>query len=175
MREMPRSGSVTDVTACDIASPGDARSPFFSRMPARSCHRLDCFLDEVELEAVDEVRKWEHGLRHAEGDETLKGTKYLWLFSEENLPEPSRERFAALRALHLKTGRAWAIKESLRDLWAYRRKGWALRHWKRWYFWATHSRLKPVVKVARMIHGHPTMSEAVMEAARAADGWLIHG
>ena len=30
-------------------------------------------------------------------------------------------------------------------------------------------------EVARMVHGHPTMSEAVMEAARAADGWLIHG
>jgi dihydrolipoamide dehydrogenase len=30
-------------------------------------------------------------------------------------------------------------------------------------------------EVARMIHGHPTFSEAVMEAARAADGWLIHG
>ena len=65
-----------------------------------------------------------------------------------------REQFAALRQLHLKTGRAWAIKESLRDLWGYQRKGWALRHWKRWYFWATHSRLKPVVKVARTIRGH---------------------
>ena len=30
-------------------------------------------------------------------------------------------------------------------------------------------------EVARMIHGHPTFSEAVMEAARAADGWLVHG
>jgi dihydrolipoamide dehydrogenase len=30
-------------------------------------------------------------------------------------------------------------------------------------------------EVARVVHGHPTMSEAVMEAARAADGWLIHG
>jgi dihydrolipoamide dehydrogenase len=30
-------------------------------------------------------------------------------------------------------------------------------------------------EIARTIHGHPTMSEAVMEAARAADGWLIHG
>jgi dihydrolipoamide dehydrogenase len=30
-------------------------------------------------------------------------------------------------------------------------------------------------EIARMIHGHPTLSEAVMEAARAADGWLIHG
>jgi dihydrolipoamide dehydrogenase len=30
-------------------------------------------------------------------------------------------------------------------------------------------------EIAHLIHGHPTMSEAVMEAARAADGWLIHG
>ncbi|MCW3033846.1 MAG: dihydrolipoamide dehydrogenase [Solirubrobacteraceae bacterium] len=29
--------------------------------------------------------------------------------------------------------------------------------------------------LARIIHGHPTLSEAVMEAGRAADGWLIHG
>jgi dihydrolipoamide dehydrogenase len=30
-------------------------------------------------------------------------------------------------------------------------------------------------EVARIVHGHPTISEAIMEAARAADGWLIHG
>lgn len=30
-------------------------------------------------------------------------------------------------------------------------------------------------EVARIVHGHPTLSEAVMGAARFADGWLIHG
>jgi dihydrolipoamide dehydrogenase len=30
-------------------------------------------------------------------------------------------------------------------------------------------------EVARTIHPHPAYAEAVMEAARAADGWLIHG
>jgi dihydrolipoamide dehydrogenase len=30
-------------------------------------------------------------------------------------------------------------------------------------------------ELAHTIHGHPTLAEAVMEAARAADGWLIHG
>jgi dihydrolipoamide dehydrogenase len=30
-------------------------------------------------------------------------------------------------------------------------------------------------EVARSIHSHPAFAEAVMEAARAADGWLIHG
>jgi dihydrolipoamide dehydrogenase len=29
-------------------------------------------------------------------------------------------------------------------------------------------------EVARTVHPHPTFSEAVMEAARAADGWVIH-
>jgi dihydrolipoamide dehydrogenase len=30
-------------------------------------------------------------------------------------------------------------------------------------------------EVARTVHAHPSFSEAVMEAARATDGWLIHG
>jgi dihydrolipoamide dehydrogenase len=30
-------------------------------------------------------------------------------------------------------------------------------------------------EVARSVHAHPTFSEATMEAARATDGWLIHG
>jgi transposase len=105
-------------------------------------------------DAVDQVRRSEHRRLHAEGDDTLKRTKYVWLTSEENLTDSGAERLADLRALRLQTGRAWAIKEELRDLWEYRRKGWALRHWRHWYFWATHSRLKPVVNVARMIHGH---------------------
>jgi transposase len=105
-------------------------------------------------EAVDAVRKAEHRRLLAEGDETLKRTKYLWLFSEENLPERYADWFARLKRLNLKTGRAWAIKESLRDLWSYRRKGWAMRFWNEWFFWATHSRLKPVIQVARMIQAH---------------------
>lgn len=106
------------------------------------------------VEAVDTVRKAEHKALRALGDETLSGTKYLWLYSEENLPEQHAQWFAALRGLHLKTARAWAIKESLRDLWRYQRRGWAERHWRRWYFWATHSRLQPVLKVARTLSRH---------------------
>jgi transposase len=138
----------------------DMWEPFISSTVAHvPCGRSKIVFDRFHImkhmsEAVDAVRKAEHRRLRAEGDETLKGTKYLWLYAKENLPESARDRFVALRALHLKTGRAWAIKESLRELWGYRRKGWALRHWKRWYFWATHSQLVPMVKVARMIRGH---------------------
>lgn len=105
-------------------------------------------------EAVDAVRKEENRLLMEDDFDILKGTKYLWLFAEENTPEKMAERFGWIRESNLKTARAWAIKESLRGLWSYQRKGWAELYWKQWYFWATHSRLKPVQKVARMIHNH---------------------
>jgi transposase len=72
-------------------------------------------------------------------DETLTGSKYLWLYAEENLPAKHRLAFEGLVARPLKTARAWAIKESPRDLWSYTHQGWALRRGKRWYLWATHS------------------------------------
>jgi transposase len=104
--------------------------------------------------AVDTVRKQEQRALRAKGLETLTGSKYLWLYAEDNLPEYHHERLAALRALDLKTGRAWALKEELRDWWDYQRRGWAERSWKRWYFRATHSRLQPVVEVAHMLRRH---------------------
>jgi transposase len=104
--------------------------------------------------AVDTVRKQEHRALMAAGDETLKGSKYLWLYSQENVPERRRDEFDILRRKELKVGRAWAIKESLRRLWhyVYPASGW--KFWKRWYFWATHSRLEPIRKAAETVRRH---------------------
>ncbi|MEK7760827.1 MAG: ISL3 family transposase, partial [Nitrospirota bacterium] len=104
--------------------------------------------------AVDTVRKQEHRELMAVGDETLKGSKYLWLYSRENVPERRRDEFDALRRQELKVGRAWAIKEALRRLWhdADPASGWKV--WKRWYVWATHSRLEPIRKAAETVRGH---------------------
>jgi transposase len=104
--------------------------------------------------AVDTVRKQEHRELMASGDETLKGSKYLWLYSRENVPERRRDEFDALRRKELKVGRAWAIKESLRCLWHYVYPASGRKFWKRWYFWATHSRLEPIRKAAKTVHRH---------------------
>jgi transposase len=104
--------------------------------------------------AVDTVRKREHRALAASGDMRLVGSKYLWLYSAENLPARHGDRFAALRTVDLKTSRAWAIKESLRHLWNYHRRGWGEKHWRRWYFWATHSRLQPVIDAAHTLKRH---------------------
>lgn len=104
--------------------------------------------------AVDKVRKQEHRTLMAEDDETLKGSKYLWLYSRENVPESRRAEFALLRRQNLKVGRAWAIKESLRRLWHYVYPAAGMSFWKRWYFWATHSRLEPILVAARTVKRH---------------------
>jgi len=104
--------------------------------------------------AVDEVRKQEHRGLAKEGDSPLKGSKFIWLYSRENLPEKHWEQFYYMRACDLKTSKAWAIKENLRNFWKYKSRTWAERFWKKWYFWATHCRLEPVKKAAKTLKGH---------------------
>lgn len=102
-------------------------------------------------QAVDAVRKAEHRALRAAGDQTLTRTKYLWLHNQENLSDARREQLAILLGQNLKVARAWAIKESLRELWNYRREGWARHYFARWFVWATHSRLEPMRKVAHLL------------------------
>ena len=61
--------------------------------------------------AVDKVRRQEHKELMAQGDETLKGTRQLWLYNPENFSPEQRSEFGALKDLHLKVARAWAAKE----------------------------------------------------------------
>jgi transposase len=105
--------------------------------------------------AVDTVRKQEHREFLRAGDDSpLTGTKYVWLFSDENRPAYHAETFATLQALNLKVGRAWAIKEALRTLWTYRQTAAVTRFFKQWYGWAVRSRLEPVRKVAATLKRH---------------------
>ncbi len=105
-------------------------------------------------QAVDEVRRQENKVLLAEGDEQLKGTKYLWLRHPDHLSEDTWQAFEPLRDSALKTARAWAIKELAMSLWQYRTRGWARRAWLAWFAWAIRSRLEPVRRVANMIKSH---------------------
>ena len=107
-------------------------------------------------DALDKVRRQEHKHLMANGQDWLKGTKHLWLMNEEKIPDWRKPEFDEIRKMKLKTGRAWAIKESLRHLWDYRYPKNAEKYFKRWYFWATHSRLKPMIKAAKTLKRHFT-------------------
>jgi transposase len=74
-------------------------------------------------EAVDKVRRQEHKELMAQGDETLKGTRQLWLYNPENFSPEQRPEFGALKDLHLKVARAWAAKELFSQFWNYQERG----------------------------------------------------
>lgn len=101
--------------------------------------------------AVDKVRLAEHRMLSGWGCNLLKGTKHWWLYGKENLPDRHRRDFAQVKDRHLKTSRAWAIKETLRELWSYTSKTWAGKFFAHWFGWAKRSKLTPVKKVADMI------------------------
>ncbi len=105
-------------------------------------------------EAVDKVRKAENRILVKEGLETLKGTKYLWLTNPSNWTKKQRSLFKGIKDKELKVGRAWAIKEMFSDLWGYTYEKAARNFFKKWYWWATHSRLKSIADTAKMIKRH---------------------
>lgn len=105
-------------------------------------------------EALDTVRRQENKALLARGDESLAGTRSVWLYAPENLPKRYWQDYYALGGSDLKTARAWAIKENLRRLWHDKTLRGAAPFWKRWYFWASHSRLEPVRKVAKTLKAH---------------------
>jgi transposase len=105
-------------------------------------------------EAVDKVRRQENKELLARGEETLKGTRQLWLFNPRNFSPQQAADFARLKWSGLRVARAWAIKELFSKLWLYRYEGSARKFFKHWFGWAARSRLKAVKKVARMIQRH---------------------
>jgi transposase len=99
-------------------------------------------------EAVDCVRREEQ--RQVVG---LKGSRYYWLKNPETLNARQRQQLQHLSQRHLKTARAYQIRLNLRDFWD-QSPELAENYLQKWYFWATHSRLYPVIQVARMIKRH---------------------
>jgi transposase len=105
-------------------------------------------------EGVDRVRRAEQRELRAQGDTRLTGTKYTWLRHPDRFSREAWRAFGALRTSTLKVARAWALKEAAADLWEYRYVGAARTFFRRWYFWATHSRLAPMIEKARMLKTH---------------------
>ena len=105
-------------------------------------------------EAVDKVRRQENKKLLEDGDDTLKGTRQLWLYALENLPEDKTNEFLSLQKEDLQTGRAWSMKENFRHFWECKTVEDAKVYFNSWYTWTTRSQLAPIVKVATMLKRH---------------------
>lgn len=103
---------------------------------------------KIMNEAVDKVRREEQRER-----KELHRTRYLWLRNPANLSARQREEVERLTRINLRTVRAYHIGLNLREFWEKNIEE-AEAFLKRWYFWATHSRLEPIKQAAYTIKRH---------------------
>jgi transposase len=106
---------------------------------------------QMATKAVDQVRRGEHRTLMKSDDDRLSRTKYVWLTSPENLTEKQQALFDATYDLQLQTGKAWAYKEMLRDLWSQDSAASATTYFNDWYKRVIHTRLTPLKAVAKSI------------------------
>ncbi len=105
-------------------------------------------------EAVDNVRRDEHRKLQGEGEATLTGSKFLFLFAPENLDSERRAKLRDLLSKDLKVGRAWTLKEQSLHFWERAKARTALDFFEGWYARAVRCRLKPIIAVAKMLKRH---------------------
>lgn len=149
----PQRASVTSVAM-------DMWEPFMNAARAMIPH-ADIVHDKYHTvayltDAVDQVRRKENTLLVKAGNDILKGTKYLWLKNPGSFGKDEQQAFRSFALDQLKVGKAWTIKEAFRAFWQYSYQGAAKTFFQRWYFWATHSRLRPIIEAAKTLKRHLT-------------------
>jgi len=105
-------------------------------------------------EAVDRVRRAEHKALSAEGDDRLKGSRYLWLWHPAELTGGKLEAFEALAYQNLRTARAYYHRIQFIEFWQCADVSEAQKHFAQWYHEAQRSRLGPIKKVAATLKNH---------------------
>ena len=141
-----KAAQVRDVS-CDM-------SPAFIKGVRENLPNAEITFDKFHViklinEAVDAVRKSE-----VTTEECLKGARFAILKNECNLTAKQKETRERLSRKGLKTIRALHIREGFQNIYhadTYEKFETLL---KEWYFWATHSRLEPIKKVAKTIQKH---------------------
>ena len=139
--------SLVSEVCCDM-------SPAFVSGVAEAFKQAEITFDRFHImkliqEAVDKVRREE-----AKTTDLLKKTRYLWLKNPRRLTPHQQAKLDHLSHHKLNTGRAYRIKLSLQEFFHQPNRQAGEEFLKRWYFWATHSRLQPVIEAARAIKRH---------------------
>jgi transposase len=108
-------------------------------------------VSKVIDEAVDKVRKAEVG-----NNPILKGSKYIFLKNRENLSAYQKQRLEDIRLsrLNLKTMKVLNIREAFQQIYQSPTFEMFDKLLRKWYFWATHSRIEPIKEVAYTIRRH---------------------
>lgn len=141
-------GAIKDVS-CDM-------SPAFTKGVKEHLPDANITYDKFHIiklinEAVDTVRRSE-----VVEAKILKGTRYVFLKNASNLTKKQAATLeqCTLSNMNLKTVRAYNIKTAFQEIYTAKTEDEFVTYLKKWYFWATHSRLEPIIKVAKTIKRH---------------------
>jgi transposase len=99
-------------------------------------------------EAVDQVRREEQ-----KSCPELKRSRYVWLTNPPNLTAAQQATLGRLKDRKLKTVRAYHLRLTFQEFWTQPVEQ-AEGFLRRWFFWATHSRLQPMREAAYTIKCH---------------------
>jgi transposase len=146
-----RGGNTDNIT--DVSSD---MSPAFIKGITENLPNAEITFDKFHIlkiinEGVDEVRRQEAVYQY-----DLKGSRYIFLKNNNNLTKKQRAKLEELEIskINLKSIRALHIRENFQEIY----NSFSLQDFeiklKKWYYWATHSKLAPMIKVAKTIKKH---------------------
>lgn len=123
----------------------------------QAAHVYDRFhLSQYLNAAVDQTRRAEHKRLQTQGDQTLNGTRYLWLRAATTLPEHQQAQLQDLCQRDLQTVAVWQLKEGFRELFACQTGSDAQTFFQTWCARVTALGNAPLQKVAAMFERHWT-------------------
>jgi transposase len=140
--------NITDVS-CDM-------SPAFIKGVEENLPKAKITFDKFHIlklinRSVDEVRRME-----AQKNPLLIGTRYIFLKNEKNLTVKERHKKEELQLskLNHRLFRALSLRETFQQIYTAPTTISFEQLLKKWYYWATHSRLDPMKQVAGTIKKH---------------------
>lgn len=140
--------NITQVS-CDM-------SPAFISGVEHNLHNADIVFDRFHVtkiinDALDRVRKSE-----VKTNPILTNSKYIFLKNTNNLASNQKQKLELIQlsGLNLKTMKALQIKEAFQQIYQADSTEAFRLLLKKWYFWATHCRIKPIIEAAKCIKRH---------------------
>ena len=102
-------------------------------------------------EAVDEVRRQE-----AKSNPILKNSRYVFLKNQSNFTKTQKEKYDEIKMskLNIKAFKAMQIRESFQQIYLCQQTILFEGLLKKWYWWATHSRIPQTIEAAKTIKRH---------------------
>lgn len=108
-------------------------------------------ISQLANHAMDEVRRLEH-----RNNELLKGHRYTFLHSYQNLTQKKKEELNTLLDFYPTLGEAYKLKQMLKDAWQYKQAEEGMAYLQYWLDIVTDSGIQPFIKLANTIKSHWT-------------------